>query len=147
MIIKLLPNQVPRFWEAIKYAFRQTGYATDAQFPARMNELLHELLSNKAQCWIMLDDKRTLTAMMVTLLQHDKYAGRKYLHIELIYAWTQTVDSAWLGLAGIVRDFAIQEKCGYATFYAISGGSQSRVVQLAKMVGWRESGTNYKYDF
>ena len=56
MVIELLPDQVPRLWDAIKYGVVHTGNISEKDRPAYLCCLLHALLSSKANCFVWLND-------------------------------------------------------------------------------------------
>ena len=65
MVIELLPDQVPRLWDAIKYGVVHTGNISEKDRPAYLCCLLHALLSSKATCFVWLDDGRNLIAVCI----------------------------------------------------------------------------------
>lgn len=135
MHIRLLPTQIPSFWEAIKYATVQAGEVNEKDRQACLNELLHALLNEKAQCFVRLNDERRLLAILITRLQIDKVTGDKNLFAQAMYSWKHASEELWQDVMKFVGDFAIHEQCKYITFES----NNERLWKLAKFFGFRES--------
>jgi hypothetical protein len=116
MIIKLLPEQVPLFWDAIKFAAVQADEIDNKDLQPYLNELLHSLLGEKAQCFAGLDDKRTLVGILITRLGIDKITGDKYLLVQAVYTWKMLSDQVWKDAYELFQLFAKKEECKYITF-------------------------------
>ena len=74
MIIKIVSKQIPYFWNAIKYTVKEAGEVNEKDFQPYCNELLQALLSDKAQCFVRLDDKRILEAVLITRIMENRQA-------------------------------------------------------------------------
>jgi hypothetical protein len=109
MIIRLLSSQIPRAWEAIKLCVKEADEVDDRDLGPYLNELLQALESDKAQCWVRMDDKRTLIALFVTRINADRLSGTKTLVIQCAYSWQMTNVGIWQEDADIVKQFAKQE--------------------------------------
>ena len=134
MIIKILPKQIPVFWDAIKYTAVQVDEVDSKDMQPYLNELLHALLSNKAQCFVHLTDERILDVILITRILVDKIKEEKYLSIESIFSWTQQNGKTWNEGVEIILRFAKQQGCKY-----IQGRSrQERVKRLVKSLGFIE---------
>lgn len=134
MIIKLLSPQVPQFFEAIKFTVKQADEVDDKDFQPYCNELLHALLNDKAQCFVRMDEKRTLIGMLVTRVMADKVTGEKYLFIQCLYSWKAQPDEAWMKDAEFVRQFAEKEECQYLSFTS----RNEAIWELGKKLGFVE---------
>lgn len=111
MIIKLIPKQVPVFWEAIKVATTQADEVDSKDLQSYLNELLHALLSDKAQCFVGLDDNRTLIGILITRIGIDKITNDKFLLLQAVYTWEKLEDQVWKDTYDLFRSFAIKEGC------------------------------------
>jgi len=116
MIVKLLSKQVPVFWDAIKFAAAQADEVDNKDLQPYLNELLHALLSDKAQCFVNLDDKRTLTGLLITRIGIDRITGDKFLLLQSVYTWKILDDQVWRDTYNLFRQFAIKEDCKYLLF-------------------------------
>lgn len=116
MIIKILPKQIPVFWNAIKFAATQADEIDSKNMQPYLNELLHALLSNKAQCFVSLDNNRVLTGLLITRLCVDKITGDNFLLLQAVYTWQILPDEMWRETYELFLAFAAKEKCKYLLF-------------------------------
>jgi len=116
MIVKLLSSQIPTFWNAIKFGASQADEVDEKDLPPYLNEMLHALLGDKAQCFVALDDDRVLIGLLVTRVQVDKITNDKYLLLQAAYAWKKSDMSKWTEMYNAFRAFAEKEKCKYILF-------------------------------
>jgi len=130
MIIKLLPNQIPFFWEAIKFATKQADEVESNNMQPYFNELLHALLSNKAQCYVYLNNDRILVGLLITRLKIDRITKDKFLFIQAVYAWRLLSDQVWRDTYNMVRSFATNEDCKYLLFNSSNPAIWGRTEKL-----------------
>jgi hypothetical protein len=135
MIIKLIPKQVPVFWNAIKLAATQADEVDSKDIQPYLNELLHALLSNKAQCFVYLTEKRVLAGLLITRVMVDKITAKKYLLLQAAYVWEQQPMSEWTIMYNYFRAFAEKEQCSYISFSSRNPKMWSRPEAL----GFKES--------
>jgi len=134
MLIRLLPSQVPKFWEAIKFAATKADRVEKENLPYYLNELLHSLLSEKAQCFFRLDEKRMLMSVMITKIAINKLSNKKYLSIECLYSFKPVDDQTWVETTDVLKKFAKSEKCEHISFVS----SNKRVWEIGGIGGFRE---------
>jgi hypothetical protein len=113
MIIKLLSVQIPKFWDALKFAVTKADEVESKDLQPYLNELLHALLNDKAQCFVALSDERTLKGVLITRVMLDKATGEKFLFIQSVYAWEKLSKEAWQGYYDLIISFSTNEKCKY----------------------------------
>ena len=115
MITKLLSIQVPKFWEIIKFAATKAEEVDNEDLPAYLNWFLHLLLSDKAQCWVRLDEDRTIIALLMTQITIDKITAKKSLHLRCIYSFRHVPFDLWREDFDLLIQFKKQEKCDNIT--------------------------------
>jgi len=135
MIIRLLSTQIPQAWELIKFACVKADEVNNGDMPHYFNELLHALLSDKAQCFVKLDDERKILALLITRIMIDKITGRKSLLIQALYSWKSVDDKEWQDGFNFVKEFAKHEQCKRISFES----RNPRVWQLTETLGFREN--------
>ena len=135
MIIRILPTQIPQLWEQIKFACVQADEVNKEDMPSYFNELLHALLSDKAQCFIRLNDDRTLLGLIITRILVDKITGRKSLFIQALYSWKNVEDKEWQDDFSFIREFAKHEQCERISFES----RNNRVWKIAEFLGFKEN--------
>lgn len=142
IIVRILPIQVPRLWEAVKFACVQADEVKKEDIPSYLNELLHALLNEKAQCFIRLDEDRSLLALMVTRIMGDKITGKKQLLLQCLYSF-KTVDyDVWTRDWKLVMDFAKAEKCEYISFES----KHPRIWEIGESLGFQETFRRFVFE-
>ena len=134
MITKLLASQIPTFWENIKFAVVKVDKVREENQQQYLNELLHALLNEKAQCFVRLNEDRSIIALYVTRIRVDNITSKKYLFIQNVYSFKAVVDGVWIEDANFLKEFAKKEECLYLSFYS----HNKRIWEVGEMVGFRE---------
>lgn len=134
MVIRLQPDQIPRFWEAIKFSFVKTGDYQKENFPVYFRKLLIDLLSSKAQCFVTLTEERKLTCILLTHIIVDTISGDKTLFIDSLYSFKFADADEWLARFEFVKKSAKEEGCKTIT----TQSNVPRVLELAKLSGFEE---------
>ena len=134
MLIKLLSTQIPQTWEVIKFAVTRVDEVDPENLQPYLNELLHALLSDKAQCFVRLNKDRIIIALYITRIRADKITGKKYLFIQNVYSFKTVIDETWTQDANLLKEFAKKEKCSYLSFYS----RNKRIWELGEMAGFKE---------
>jgi len=142
IIIRLLPGQVIKLWEAIKYGVIRADEVKEKDRQVYLNELLHALLNEKAQCFIRLSDDRRLFAILITRFQVDKITGNKDLYLQGLYSWEIVNNEIWQRDIDFIRDFARREKCNRITFKS----NVPRVMEIAKLLEFKENLREFVFD-
>jgi len=134
MIIKILPNRIPKVWEIIKHASTQADGIEHGLEPY-LNEMLHALLSGKAQCFLRTNDDQTeVKAVIITRLLIDQFTKEKYLLLQSYFAFEAATDQAWAENMQYAIDFSKKEKCSYISFTS----NNERILELAGLYGFKE---------
>lgn len=137
MVIELLPVDIPKYWDAIKFMATEADEVPADSKEAYFNDLLSKLLSSEAQCWIRLNDDRVMVGLFMTLITVDKLSGDKTLEIRLGYSWEKQDISVWEEDAKIAARVAKREGCKYVTFFS----RNPAIWNLAERTGF---GTEYR---
>lgn len=140
-IYRLLPTQVPRFWEAIKFSCMKADNVMPKDMSAYFNDLLQDLLSDKAQCFVVLDDKKVLHSIAVTKIMTDKLFRRKDLFIQCLYSVKTMNDESLAKYFSFITQYAVQEGCHAISF----NSSNPRIWEIAKTINCSEQYRNFVY--
>ena len=141
MLIKLIPKQIPLFWETIKYSCKQADALHQVNYQPYFNELLHALLSDKAQCFVRLDEKRVILGMLITRFLGNKVTGEKELRLQSAYSFQSEPQEVWQKDFGVILDIALKTNCTKITFET----SNPRLASLGTSVGCKEVSRLYEY--
>ena len=142
MIIKITPDQVTKNWEMIKYALVHGDLLDEAHRQAVLNEVLHALLSETAQCFFRLDSKnRQIIAIMITRIKVSNRNLDKYLYIQCIFSFRQVDIIEWQTDWNYIKFFAGDNKCKYIQADSIN----HKIIQLMNNLGASEIYRTFKY--
>lgn len=134
MLIKLLPAQIPVFWDSIKFACKVADIVEEKDYQSYYNELLHSLLSEKAQCWVRLNEERKLELLLITRILSDKGIDKKYLFLQCLYVFDRVAEEVWSKEFLFIKAFAEVEKCNQISF----DSRNPRIWEIAQAVGFKE---------
>jgi len=141
-VYRLISVQIPMFWDAIKFACVKSDEVDEKNYSVYFNELLHALLSDKAQCFIMLDAGKILHSVAISRITTDSVLGRKELLLQCVYSMhTMSTEELMRNLKVLV-DLAKKEKCDAVTF----NSRNPRVWEMAKLSDCKERTRNFVYE-
>ena len=133
-IIRATPTQIPMLWEAIKYAVANADeLGTDAIGPY-CQWLLQALLSERAQCWVSLNEERLLLSLMVTMIFRNQFTGEKELTAHGLYAFQGFTENTMDQGFALLRDFASASGCAVITCVS----RHARMWEIFQTHGWTE---------
>ncbi len=140
MLTRVLPIQVPRYWELIKYSLQQTEKvgidATQAQF----NDVFADLLSSKCQCFIK-SDGSIAQAVLLLHVKHNQITNSDSIHIRSLYVFSTLSPADWEVEFKFLNTLAKDLKCKRITFDT----ANSKLIHLAKSLGFGSAYTNMTY--
>lgn len=141
MIIKLLSVQIPKYFEVIKYAVSTVDEVDKEDLQPYLIELLHALLSDKAQCWVRLDDERTIIALLITRIRTNKITAKKSLYLQSIFSYRKVPLNIWQKDFNMLVQFAKQEGCKNITF----DSRNPRIWEITTSFGCQEQYRSFAY--
>jgi len=114
MLIRLLPEQIPNYIDAIKETVNQSIPHCDEE---TKTNLIKELLMETAQCWLSeLDDK--FDGILITQTRHDIALGKKVFTCLCVYAPEGTEERSFMeGFPTLVK-YAKAHDCKVVDFYS-----------------------------
>ena len=145
MIIRLTAAQcaAPLHWELIKFGAIKAEAVHEKDLPDYLLELLHDLLSNNAQCYFRLDpETREVLGLGVTKFLFDRITKRKTLLIRSVYSFKRISRSVWDEARDLVYDMAQEEGCEEVAFST----ANERLGELAAEYGYRKQYSTYMYE-
>jgi hypothetical protein len=137
--IQLTPDQVPAFWEVIKYGSAESDNIPEKYRQVYLNRLLYLLLSGQAQCFIRLDKERKLQSICITKVTVSEMTGEKALFIKNVYSFAKFPAEYWAEDFASLVDLAKKEGC--KTVYGWTTNSQ--IASLAKLFNMKEMTRSY----
>ena len=120
MLTRLLPEQVSKLWDIIKYAIEQSLPPIVGEHPDKMNRILSSLLSNKTQCWASYtrnEDKATFEGIVLTQLLYDDASFTKNLLLYCLYGYTDVDRQSWFKGIKALAKYAKSQGCSQIIAY------------------------------
>jgi hypothetical protein len=137
MIWNLTSNEVVKYWDLIKYGTFQVNKPQDPE--KYFIGLLKEILTSRAQVWLMSDTDHKIKAMAITKITQN-ISGIKELLIDVLYGfYPMTMEEQRLGYDVFV-EFCKNLDITSARAYI----SDSRIGQLAQKAGLVKVSEVYK---
>lgn len=141
MTVKLLPTQIPEYWEIIKFATTTADEVDEKDLQAYLIELLHALLSNKAQCWFNIDKNRKVKSVLITRIVIDKITSDKQLLLQSFYPFQMTSIELFKEIQSLMVRFAKKEQC----VQIILSSPDEEACKIAESLGYRETSKNFVF--
>lgn len=139
--IKLLPAQVVQYWELIKYICVKVDEVDEKDLQPYLNELLHVMLNNKAQCFVELSEGRNVVGVCITRFMVNKITGEKYLLIQNAYSFQAANDETRKQSFDFLKEFARKEQCVYLSFTS----RNKRIWELGESNNFREKNRTFEF--
>ena len=141
-VYKLLSFQIVHFWDAIKYACIQADEVDKKDLASYFNELLQSLLSDKAQCFVILDEQRILHGIAITRIVLDKVRSKKEVLLQSFYSMRTVNDTETKKYFSILFELAKKENCTGITF----SSRNQKIWYMANLVGCKETNRNFTFE-
>jgi hypothetical protein len=134
-------------WEHIKYAVNKVENR-DGEIPEEdicrmyLNNLLCKLLSGKYQCFIVLDDDRTIGVVSITSKEFNRYTEDVSVHLLITYAFKARDIGRLKECLDYIGKYAKSEGCNKL----ITSSPSSRVWKLCGVLGFKEQSRTFVLD-
>lgn len=145
MLIRLLPEQVSKFWNIIKYAIEQSLPPIAYEHPDKLNRILSAALSGKVEVWASYkkdQEENILEGIVITKILYDDASNTKNLLIYCLYGYEKVDSNSWLiGLTAIAK-YAKSRKCNQIIAYS----DLPYIINVAKYLGGETKYTFLSFD-
>ncbi|RLI52543.1 MAG: hypothetical protein DRP09_17705 [Candidatus Thorarchaeota archaeon] len=130
MLLKLLPEDVSRYWPILKKGVEASMPPTPGSKPDRVNKVLEGLISGKLQCWLSYrsDKPEIIDAMGITGIVDDPIDGSRNLMAYCFYGFVKLSDRFWIEAFAALNKFGLANRC----FGLIGFTDHPKVVKMAK---------------
>jgi len=142
MIIKLLPEQISKSWDLIRYGIMSVPSPIADMSAEGTRNILKHLLMGTVQCWAMfekdeLTEEEKITGFILTTIADDLISGSKFLNIyDLFLTSTPKQEEFENGLKAL-QEFAKVNKCNKITAYTKVSGIIKIVEKLGFNIDYR----------
>ena len=114
-VTKLLPEEVAKHWDIIKYAVEQSMPPTSYDHPDMLNRILSAALIGTIEVWAyynkFTDKPPIFEGICVTKIIYDEVIGIKDLLIYSIYGYNTTDSRSWTQKISVLAKYAKKEGC------------------------------------
>jgi len=134
MLNKLLPDQVSKFWDVIKYAIEESLPPTVGQHRDKMNRILSSCLSGDLEVWAAYErngEDVKFEGIMITTFVYDTASNTKSLLIYCVYGYTQVSPDTWAEGIEAIGKYAKANKCHRVVAYS----DIPYMIEKAKLLG------------
>lgn len=137
MIIKLLPEQVVKFWDMLRFAIAETFMPRASCTNEHLRGILANLLSGKSQCWMAfksVDGERKFIGFIITRIGEDQAIKEKTLFLDSVYAFQVVPDKVMADAQVVLNKFAFKNNCRHI----VSLTESEKVAHLALRNGYAQ---------
>lgn len=145
MLVRLLPDQVAKFWDIIKYAVEESLPPTVSKNIDNMQNVLIGCLDGSIEVWasyLKKDDNIKLNAVMLTQFLYDKSTKTKSLLIYCIYGYNNITRDFYIEGLDILKKYAKARGCTQIVAYS----DVPLIINLAKQLGAETKYTFISFD-
>jgi hypothetical protein len=132
MLVKLLPDQISRFWPYIKYALEQSVPLDILKKNDKMNNILESLLFDGMHAWLEIDQERLeVLGCLVTTIWNDESSKTKALRLYSVFSYDDLPPQTWAEGFHTLSEFARGKGCEFIDAFSENEG----VIRLARRFG------------
>lgn len=138
MVIKMLPDQISKSWDIIRYGIMSVPSPIADVSPEGVRNILKNLVMGTVQCWASferdeLNGGDKINGFVLTTIAEDYVSGNKFLNIyDLFFTTTPKEELLEEGIKAI-EEFAKANKCNKITAYSVVPG----VIKIADRCGFK----------
>lgn len=127
----LTAEQIPQYWEVIKYAVVNVEIVEEQYREKYLNNLLYQLLAGKVQCFVRLGEGRQLEMVGLTSIQVDHIRDDRTLFCYALYSFKKVPGETWASDFVELVQWAKASKCKSITLWS----NNEKAINLCKMLG------------
>ena len=135
MIVKLLPAQITKHWDIIKFGVERSVPPIAGETPDKINNILRSLIEESMQCWASVqvkDDKTLIEGIVLTTVVMDGITGTKSLLVYSIYSFSnESNDMSWIEANKKFLLYAKGRGCDFVIGYT----SNKNIIKFIKRMG------------
>ena len=143
MITALLPEQIARYWDIIKYAVERSVPPIPGEHPDKLNRILSSALSGKIKVWVVRShDKSKLESIILTEVLYDYVTDITSLLIYSVCSFETINRTTWPKTLSYIARYAKAKKIDRIVAYSSLKG----IVDISKKLGADTSYTFISFD-
>lgn len=134
MLVRLLPDQIARFWDIIKYAVEESLPPVVSKDIDNMQNVLTGCLDGSLEVWASYSKKDNVTKLegiILTQFIFDRATKTKNLLIYCLYGYNQFSKDSWTSGIESLKKYAKAKGCSQIVAYS----DVPLIINLAKQLG------------
>ena len=134
MLNKMLPDQVAKFWDIIKYAVEQSLPPVVGENPNKMNRILAAALSDRIDVWASytrIGEQTKFEGIVLTKILYDDCSDTSNLLIYCIYGYEAVSKQSWPEALMTLIKYAKAKNCQQVIAYT----EFPYIVEIAHRIG------------
>lgn len=144
MIIKLLPEQITKLWDSIRYGVIHSIAPIIEPTPENMQDVLCQLLRQDMQCWCVYGEDKKIYGYIITSIVIEPNTLFRSLSIYSVFLYEKANPEMWADGMELIERFAKANKCTRVTAFtnnpsilsiAEKGGYNSDYTYIVKEIG------------
>ena len=143
MLLKLMPEQIPEYWDELKDGIVKT---IPVGVPDRASKILNKLLLGAAQCWLSYHKNSTgepeMDAVIITVIVEDQVHDTLNLDIYALWSIGTTTKNSWLEGIDALKKYAEKKGCTRV----IGRSDVESILEFVKMAGGQARYTLISFD-
>ena len=133
MLVKLLPDQISRFWPYIKYALEQSDLDNIYSTRAKMNNVLESLLFDGMQNWLIINPENfDILGNVITPIYVDNSTKTKVLRVYNLFGFEDLSNEIWEDNFHTMIEFAKASGCERLDAFT----DNEKVLKMAKLYSY-----------
>jgi len=114
VLVRLIPDQISKFWDVIKYALENSPpLTTDISWDSWINEILTSAMSGGIEVWASYSKVKEFKfeGVALTSFEIDKFIKKKSLLIYYIFTYQEAAKSSWINGLKTLAKYAESRGC------------------------------------
>ena len=112
MLVQLLPDQVAKYWEQIKFAVQSSFPPTTTAAEINLNKVLQSLLVGNLVAWASIDkESKKIVAIVTTTIMEDACADSRNLLIYSLFGLSDVGKQNWVDGYTTLMEYAKAKGC------------------------------------
>lgn len=134
MLTELLPEDIPKYWDLIKYAAREALPPIVHGSHETMNRIFANLLAGGMTCFVshtVRDGQTVIEGIVLTSVFEDMCSGTKSLLLYVVYGYGETTGETWISGHEYFSKYARSKGCVQMLGYT----DLNKVKRIVEMFG------------
>jgi hypothetical protein len=145
MLVRLMPDQISKFWDVIKFAIEQSLPPIAGESPNKMENILMSALDGSIEVWASYTksaESNKFEGIVLTEMLYDRPSRTKNLLLYCLYGYEDVDKQSWVSGIVTLAKYAISRGCTQIVTYT----DIPYMISLAKSLGAEAKYTFISFD-